>query len=168
MRTLVNLLNLWPWWQTPGSITVIVGMSCQNFSNLYKRFHLIRLARLIDSPWIPKQMEKTFHSLGITFECLLNGGRGRTSRKELKFGSEGWEKLNTYTSDTDRLYILLGQTLTEYTTFIRYRHSRSCSYQKRRQVGQDLRLSSRNQRPKRQQQQKHTKYRSLNWSFMSL
>ena len=61
-----------------------------------------------------KQKEKAFHSLGITFECLLNGGRGRTSLKELGFGSEGREELNTHTSDTDRLHILLGEILTEY------------------------------------------------------
>jgi hypothetical protein len=143
-------------------------MSCQNFSNLYKRVHLTRVARLIDSPWIPKQKEKTFHSLGITFECLLNGGRGRTSLKELRFGSEGWEELNTHTADTDILHILLGEILTEYTTCVRYRHSGSRSYQKRRQAGQGLRLSSRNQKPKLQQQQKHTQYWSLNWSIMSL
>lgn len=88
-------------------------MSCQKFSNLYKRVHLIRVARLIDSPWIPKQKENTFHSLGITFECLLNGGRGRTSLKELGFGSEGREELNTHTSDTDKLHILLWEILTE-------------------------------------------------------
>ena len=89
-------------------------MSCQKFSNLYKRVHLIRVARLIDSPWIPKQKENTFHSLGITFECLLNGGRGRTSLKELGFGSERREELNTHTSDTDKLHILLWEILTEY------------------------------------------------------